>query len=99
MNSTLIQVYVPEELGFALQLKGGALGDEMLPLAVIKLYELGRLSSGKAANMLGVSRIKFLEICGSYQVSIVGNLTAEEINEDLYSAGRIEDASSDTGNL
>ncbi len=37
--------------------------------AVVKLYDLGRISSGKAARALGISRLAFLEVLGRYGVS------------------------------
>lgn len=37
--------------------------------ALVKLYDLGRISSGKAARILGISRRAFLELLGRYGVS------------------------------
>lgn len=37
--------------------------------ALVKLYDLGRLSSGKAARILGISRREFLELLGRYGIS------------------------------
>ncbi len=37
-------------------------------LAAVKLYELGRLSSGRAAELAGVSRVEFLLTLGRYRV-------------------------------
>ena len=41
---------------------------EICLLAAVKLYELGRLTSGKAAELAGISRVEFLSKLGSYQV-------------------------------
>jgi predicted HTH domain antitoxin len=38
-------------------------------LAAVKLYELGRLSSGRAAALAGLSRIEFLLALERYKVS------------------------------
>lgn len=62
------------------------LAREVLRLTLVKLYELGKISSGMAANLLGVERLEFLEIAGTYQVSVFGEPTAEEILEDLAHA-------------
>ncbi len=40
-------------------------------MAALKMFELGKLSSGKAAELAGVSRVEFFELCGRYQVPIV----------------------------
>lgn len=51
-----------------------------LKTAAVKLYELGKLSSGKAARLAGTDRISFLKTLGKYQVSIS---TLEEFKEDI----------------
>lgn len=39
-------------------------------MAALKMFELGKLSSGKAAELAGLSRFEFLETCGRYRVSV-----------------------------
>ena len=39
--------------------------------AVVKWYDLGRISQSKGAEMCGVSRAVFLRILGDYQVSVI----------------------------
>lgn len=48
--------------------------------AAVKLYQLGKLSSGKAARLAGMDRISFLKTLGKYHVSIS---TLEEFKEDM----------------
>lgn len=38
-------------------------------ILALKLYELGKLSSGKSAELAGISRIEFLMKLGYYKVS------------------------------
>jgi predicted HTH domain antitoxin len=38
-------------------------------MAALKMFELGKLSSGKAAELAGMSRVDFLETCSRYHVS------------------------------
>ncbi len=40
----------------------------MRTLAAVKLYELGRLSSGRAAELAGMPRVEFLLALGRYKV-------------------------------
>lgn len=47
-----------------------------------KLYEDGKLSSGQAAEMVGISKRTFIELLGKYKVSVFG-YSAEELKEDL----------------
>lgn len=41
---------------------------EMRILAAVKLYEMGRLSSGRAAELAGMSRVEFLLSLSRYKV-------------------------------
>jgi len=49
------------------------------------LFEQGILSSGQAAELVGITRRQFLEEVGKYGVSIFG-----ETAEDLEKVGNIE---------
>ncbi len=50
-----------------------------------KLYELGKLSSGQAAEVTGLSKRAFIELLGKYNVSVFG-YEASELEEDLLKA-------------
>ena len=51
-------------------------------MAALKMFELGKLSSGKAAELAGVSRVQFLEACAQYGVSVF-NYPPEELEQEL----------------
>lgn len=51
-------------------------------MAALKMFELGKLSSGKAARLADMPRVQFLEMCGRYRVPIV-NYSAEEFASEL----------------
>jgi len=59
--------------------------DEVKIAALVKLYELGKISSGKAAKLLGMSRIEFLDLLGKYKVQI-GPDAEEELLKDIENA-------------
>ena len=61
-------------------------------MAALKMFELGKVSSGKAAELAGISRVEFLETCGRYRVSIFNyppEKTEEELKRDLQEAGNL----------
>lgn len=58
---------------------------ELLTILASKLYEQGRLSLGQAAQLAGYSKRAFMEVLGSYGVSIF-NYSAEELESDLENA-------------
>lgn len=51
-------------------------------MAALKMFELGKVSSGKAAELAGMSKVEFLETCGRYRVSIF-NYPPEEIEQEI----------------
>jgi len=55
---------------------------ELKMILAAKLFELGELTSGQAAKMVGISRREFLEMVGKYGVSIF-QYDADELEEDL----------------
>jgi predicted HTH domain antitoxin len=54
-------------------------------LAAVKLFELGKLSSGRASQLAGMSRVQFLMSLGRYQVCPF-SLTREELQQDIENA-------------
>jgi len=59
---------VPDEALLALRVSPDQLAAELRLAAAVKLYELGRLSSGAAANLAGVPRALFLVKLADYGV-------------------------------
>lgn len=52
----------------------------------VRLYEQGKISSGRAGTMLGMGRSDFLDLLGRYGVSYFDEQT--ELAEDLRNAQR-----------
>lgn len=70
----------------------GEVQQQIRLMAALKMFELGKLSSGRAAELAGLSRIGFFEACARYKVSVF-NYTADEletvIRQDLETAERL----------
>lgn len=60
MASRTVVINVPEEVLLAEKTDEVSFANELKVLAAVKLYELGRLSSGMAAELAGISRVEFL---------------------------------------
>lgn len=58
------------------------LGKSILDAAVVKWYELGRISQGKAAEILGLSRAEFLDLLSTFRVS-AWQYSKDELDEEL----------------
>jgi predicted HTH domain antitoxin len=58
---------------------------EIRLMAALKLFESGRISSGLAAQLAGMSRTEFLLSCGQYGVSVFQQ-TPDELEADTKAA-------------
>lgn len=72
----------PEGLETAVSTTRQELEAQIRLMAALKMFELGKLSSGKAAQLAGLSRVEFFEMCGRYRVPIM-NYSASELEAEL----------------
>jgi predicted HTH domain antitoxin len=70
------------ELAVALGRREIEIAKEIRLSSALKLFELGRISSGLAAKLAGLSRVEFLLLCGQYNVSIFQQ-TPDELEDDV----------------
>ena len=68
METRQIVLQIPETILLAEKTDEIAFAHEVKMLAAVKLYELGRLSSGRAAELAGISRVEFLLALSHYKV-------------------------------
>jgi predicted HTH domain antitoxin len=79
---TEVMMKLPEKASLALKVPAEDLGQELLLAAAVKLYELGRLSSGAAAEIAGVPKPLFLAKLADYGVCTF-DLKREELEREL----------------
>ena len=78
-------VTYPEGVPQILKMSDAEFVEEMRFLAAVKLYELGRLSSGKAAKLAGIERVEFLHSLARLGAPAI-NLRDEEIDAEILAA-------------
>lgn len=69
-----VELTLPENLHFS--------ASDLKMILAAKLFDMGELSSGQAAKMIGITRREFLESVGKYGVSIF-QYDADELAADL----------------
>jgi predicted HTH domain antitoxin len=80
-----VHVEIPDETLISLKQDAESFSRDLRLLAAVKLFELGKLSSGRAAQLSGMSRVEFLAVLGRYRVSPFA-LTSEELAQDIANA-------------
>jgi predicted HTH domain antitoxin len=70
METEELKIRYPSGFELAVHMTKDELEHHIRLMAALKMFELGKVSSGKAAELAGMSRIEFLETCGRYRVSI-----------------------------
>ncbi len=80
-----IHIEVPDEVLISLKETTETLPRELAILAAVKLFELDRLSSGRAAQLAQLSRVEFLSLLGRYHVSPF-TLSPDDLEQDVLNA-------------
>jgi predicted HTH domain antitoxin len=82
METEELKIRYPSGFELAVHMTKDELEHHIPLMAALKMFELGKVSSGKAAELAGMSRVEFLETCGRYRVSLF-NYSPEEAEEEL----------------
>jgi predicted HTH domain antitoxin len=85
MKMTTGTITFPEELPYSLKESKEGFVKLLLLYAAMKLFEEGKLSLGKAANLAGYSRVAFIDVLSQHRVSLF-NYTEDALDAEIQAA-------------
>jgi len=74
----VLTIYIPDKTRQILNRTSEELARDMRLYAALMLFRLGKLSSGAAAEMAGVPRVMFLDLCAEYDIPI-SQITGDDL--------------------
>ncbi|NOZ05717.1 MAG: UPF0175 family protein [Chloroflexi bacterium] len=81
MEETLT-VHIPSEIRQMLNRTREELSSDLRLYSALLLFQQGKLSSGAAAEMAGVPRVLFLDLCAEYGIP-VSQITVEDLRREV----------------
>ena len=82
---SVVEIDIPTEVLMSLKQGPDTIGRELTLASAAKLYELGKLSSGRAAQLAGMPRAAFLQALSQFRVSPIG-VTPTQLGQDVENA-------------
>jgi predicted HTH domain antitoxin len=82
MKSIHLDVEISEDLLSTFKVSRENAGEELKRLAGVALYQMHKISIGRAAEIAGMNRGEFEDYLGSHGVSI-SNITPQQLKEDI----------------
>jgi predicted HTH domain antitoxin len=95
MKTEELKIKYPSGFEHAVHLTKEEIEQHIRLMAALKMFELGKISSGKASELAGMSRTEFFEACGRYRVSIFNYLDEEaekEVKSDFDTVKKMSKA-------
>ena len=82
MKSVQVEIEFPDELLEVLNETEESFESLARTAMVLKLYEMGKLSSGTAGKVLGIPRREFLDLLGQHDISFFDDDMVKHLDEE-----------------
>lgn len=77
-----ITITIPDTIPEILNRTPDEMGRDLRLYGALMLFRLGKLSSGAAAEMAGLPRVLFLDLCAEYGIP-VSQITVEDLRREM----------------
>jgi predicted HTH domain antitoxin len=81
MSTLTVTLEFPRDLLGALDIPASEVEDELRELIALALFREGRVSSGKAAELLGISKLDFVQLLAQHEIPYFTESPAELIDD------------------
>ena len=81
----VLTIHLPSEIRHMLNRTPDELARDVQLYAALMLFRLGKLSSGAAAEMAGIPRVAFLDLCAEYDIP-VSQITGDDLRREMANA-------------
>ena len=78
----VLTIHLPSEIRSMLNRTPDELARDVQLYAALMLFRLGKLSSGAAAEMAGIPRVAFLDLCAEYDIP-VSQITGHDLRREM----------------
>ena len=78
----VLTIHLPSEIGQMLNRTPEELTRDVQLYAALMIFRLGKLSSGAAAEMAGVPRVAFLDLCAEYDIPI-SQISGDDLRREM----------------
>jgi predicted HTH domain antitoxin len=85
MSEKTVSIPIPASLPHVLRMSDEEFAQEAREVLAAKLYEMGRVSLGIAAEISGMGRLEFLALLGRYGVPAI-NLKGDDADAEVEAA-------------
>lgn len=82
MGMSVAQIEMPNEVLTALGTTKQQLPQKLKELVALKLFQEGKISSGKASELVGINRMEFIKVLANNNISFFKQ-TPDELAEDI----------------
>jgi len=85
METITIEVELPRDLLVAMDIPMAQVGQKTKEWIVLELFREGKISSGKAGELLGIRKVEFINLLGQYAIPYL-DLPPGEVASDVQVA-------------